>query len=199
MKKKIKQSPKLPPEKRRGQLIEAAEDLFHKKGYQQTSIDEIAKKAGLTKGAVYHHFKNKEDILLGLLKNMIDKYIRGLEEITQNNLSPADFLRCLDKIDESERIPHIRHNLDLRAQIAKMPKIKKYILKNLEIGFKLFVNHLDPRYGKTKKDRLQIAIMTFCYYEGLKCRSHITPEIIDFELQMKTFDKLFKHIIQKNT
>ena len=64
---KIKQSPKLPPELRRHQLLKAARTLFVKKGYQGTTTEQIARRAGLTKGALYHHFTNKEDILMGLL------------------------------------------------------------------------------------------------------------------------------------
>jgi TetR/AcrR family transcriptional repressor of nem operon len=48
------------PEKTRQQIIEMAGDLIHKHGFKGMRVDEIAEKTGLTKGAIYHHFPNKQ-------------------------------------------------------------------------------------------------------------------------------------------
>jgi AcrR family transcriptional regulator len=50
------------PEERPGELAEAALQLFCKQGYFVTSIDDIARFAGVTKGAVYHHYGSKEEL-----------------------------------------------------------------------------------------------------------------------------------------
>lgn len=44
----------------RGAIIRAATDLFGRNGFAATSVDQLAEKAGVAKGAVYHHFDNKE-------------------------------------------------------------------------------------------------------------------------------------------
>lgn len=51
-------------EKIRRDLLEAATDLFAERGYFGVSVDEIAERAGVTKGAVYSNFTNKEQLLL---------------------------------------------------------------------------------------------------------------------------------------
>ncbi len=56
VKKRIRQSPKRPAGERRDQLLRAAHELFLRQGYRATSTDEIARRAGLTKGAFYFHF-----------------------------------------------------------------------------------------------------------------------------------------------
>ena len=43
-------------------LVDAAERLFGRRGYANVSIDEIASAAGLTKGALYHHFSDKKEL-----------------------------------------------------------------------------------------------------------------------------------------
>ena len=43
-------------------ILDAAEDVFNDRGYSQTSLNEIAETAGVTRGAIYWHFKNKEDL-----------------------------------------------------------------------------------------------------------------------------------------
>ena len=55
---KIKQSPKMPAEVRREQLMMAARELFVKKGYRDTTTEEIARRARVTKGALYYHFNH---------------------------------------------------------------------------------------------------------------------------------------------
>jgi AcrR family transcriptional regulator len=68
----VKQSPKQPAEKRRAQLIRAAEKVFARKGYAGATTEEIARTAGLTKGALYFHFKNKEDVFFAVVKEVND-------------------------------------------------------------------------------------------------------------------------------
>ncbi len=50
-------------EERVGQILEAAIEEFLEKGYDGASVESIAKRAGLTKGGVYHHFTSKDEIL----------------------------------------------------------------------------------------------------------------------------------------
>lgn len=52
----------------REQLIDIAAELFDKKGYVQTNINDIAKALGLGRSAVYHYFRNKEEILAALVE-----------------------------------------------------------------------------------------------------------------------------------
>src|SRR5258705_9968661 len=58
------------PEPRK-QLMSVAIDCFARLGYQGTSIDRIARDAGVTKGAVYYHFRDKEELLFDAVKDRI--------------------------------------------------------------------------------------------------------------------------------
>jgi len=60
----------------RAQILDAALALFSHQGYRATSMREIAEKAGVSTGNVYHHFKDKERIFLELL----DVYWRAIED-----------------------------------------------------------------------------------------------------------------------
>jgi AcrR family transcriptional regulator len=50
----------------RERILEVATELFTEKGYDKTSLREIAERLGFTKAALYYHFESKEDILLAL-------------------------------------------------------------------------------------------------------------------------------------
>ena len=54
----------------RNQLLDAAEQVFNEKGVARTSLAEIAQAAGLTRGAVYWHFKNKADVFHAMLERV---------------------------------------------------------------------------------------------------------------------------------
>ncbi len=53
-------------EDRRNQILDAAVATFSRKGFHQTTIEDIRLEASLSRGAVYHYFKSKEDIIDGI-------------------------------------------------------------------------------------------------------------------------------------
>jgi AcrR family transcriptional regulator len=55
-------------------LLTAARDLFLASGYRATTLEQVSARAGLTKGAVYFHFRSKERLLLALL-NRVDEQV----------------------------------------------------------------------------------------------------------------------------
>lgn len=65
---------KLTPERRRAMtrtaLVEAARQVFAQRGFNGASLDEIAETAGFTRGAIYKHFENKEDLLFAVYDEM---------------------------------------------------------------------------------------------------------------------------------
>lgn len=50
------------PEETKRRLLDASRDLVLEQGFSATGVDQICQKAGLTKGAFFHHFKSKEDL-----------------------------------------------------------------------------------------------------------------------------------------
>ena len=59
-------------EKTRHDLLDAAEACFVTRGFHATSVDEVAERAGYTKGAVYSNFASKEDLFFGVYQRRID-------------------------------------------------------------------------------------------------------------------------------
>ncbi|ABG04770.1 transcriptional regulator, TetR family [Rubrobacter xylanophilus DSM 9941] len=63
-------------------LLDAARELFAEKGYHETSAEEIVRRAGLTRGALYHHFEDKRDLFRVVVDEMeseIDEEIEAAE------------------------------------------------------------------------------------------------------------------------
>jgi AcrR family transcriptional regulator len=61
---------RLPPEQRRAQLLDAANDLFAEWGYEEVSVEDIARAAGVQRGLVHHYFGGRTDVYLALLERL---------------------------------------------------------------------------------------------------------------------------------
>ncbi|MDF2615106.1 MAG: hypothetical protein K0S71_2892 [Clostridia bacterium] len=75
------------------ELTEIAEKLFIEKGYEETSIEDILKASGLSKGGFYHYFKSKEEVLSESISNLMENSLKELESIIDN-----DSMNALEKL-----------------------------------------------------------------------------------------------------
>jgi AcrR family transcriptional regulator len=81
----------------RKQLMAAAIDCFARLGYQGTSIERIARAAGVTKGAVYYHFRDKEELLFSAVKDRIGGFEKQvLEAVTVAGDAQGALRRVVD-------------------------------------------------------------------------------------------------------
>jgi AcrR family transcriptional regulator len=65
-------------QKRRSQIVTAATELFSTQGFYRTTIKDIAKLAGISSGLVYQYVREKDDVLLLVLLDVIDAYAREI-------------------------------------------------------------------------------------------------------------------------
>ncbi|MDX2149853.1 MAG: TetR/AcrR family transcriptional regulator [Bryobacteraceae bacterium] len=106
------------PDGKREAILRTAVELFHNRGYANTSMNEIAEKLHITKPALYHYFRNKEDILLEcyrwgcmLIREFLDEIATqggtGMEKVesfirSYIQLISSDFGRAVIRLDDSE-------------------------------------------------------------------------------------------------
>jgi AcrR family transcriptional regulator len=80
----------------RQQVLEVAVELFSRKGYEATSVQEIAGKAGVSKPVLYYYFKNKEDLFLSILVEGFDRRLRVMQQAVANGDSwPVQFANLM--------------------------------------------------------------------------------------------------------
>ncbi|QUH25226.1 TetR/AcrR family transcriptional regulator [Serpentinicella alkaliphila] len=73
------------PEVRKAEIMEAAKNLFYKKGYLDTTTQDIINSLGISRGLLYYHFKSKEDILFSIVEKHIEPIIARFRLITYDN------------------------------------------------------------------------------------------------------------------
>lgn len=80
-------------EKRRDQIVQAAVRLFSEQGYYQTTMDDIARAADVSKGLIYLYFKDKNDVLFYTLRFVLEMYENDVAPALVRNDSPLATLR----------------------------------------------------------------------------------------------------------
>ena len=153
--------------KSRDKILESAKKLFHLKGFQQTSVDDILRDSGVTKSNFYYHFKSKEELGLIYLDRRIKQYETEVLSTTLENKSQSPSLR-LDKFYKKVKAFH-----------SDLGSVKGCPFGNLAIEmsgvnekFRERLSAFFVIWEKTIKD---------CIEEGIKkgeFREDISPEII---------------------
>ena len=69
------------PEIRRAEIMDAAMILFMEKGYTNTTTQDIVDRVNISRGLLYYHFKNKEDILYCLVEQYSDRLLKDIYSI----------------------------------------------------------------------------------------------------------------------
>jgi AcrR family transcriptional regulator len=77
----------------RGQLIEVATRLFAEHGYEGTSIEAVLSAAGVSRGALYHHFAGKEALFESVVSAVSEQVTVELTETVQGCVDPLDAMR----------------------------------------------------------------------------------------------------------
>jgi AcrR family transcriptional regulator len=102
----------------RRKLLEAAGQIFAREGFEAARLEDIAARAGYTRGAFYANFESKEDIFLALLEQSISGRIEQINSLLRQHETPAKRARAL------------------RDHYAQLAKDRSLALLSLE--FKLF-------------------------------------------------------------
>ncbi len=77
-------------ENRREEILRAAQDLFHRQGYANTSLDDIARAVGIKREGVYYYFPNRTQILITIIKPLGLQLRDRVREILASDASPEE-------------------------------------------------------------------------------------------------------------
>ncbi len=97
--------------RRQREIIDAAAEIFHRKGYSETSMQEIAEAVGILKGSLYYYIDSKEDLLFQMLLE-VHEHAKGIvEETAALEVSAVERLRAYVQ-------RHVEYNVQNLSKIA---------------------------------------------------------------------------------
>jgi TetR/AcrR family transcriptional regulator len=77
------------PDERPNEILDAALAVFAERGYRNTTLEHVGEVAGVTKGAIYHYFANKEELLLRAIEHRREESFGRLEEVLRDETAPV--------------------------------------------------------------------------------------------------------------
>lgn len=176
-------------DERRGQILDTAEDVFAKRGFDGTTIDDIAQRAGLSKGAVYWYFKKKDDIIAALLERVFRRSIKALRAIAGEGGSVRSRL-----LRSGEQISRDYQGLSKLMPIAlefygialRRRSVRKHLAKLYDELISIFTPLIEEgiRSGELAAvDAHLAATMFIAGYEGLGLVWSLSPKLVDWKSQ----------------
>ncbi len=111
----------------RAQILQAALACFSNKGYHQTSMDDIVAESGLSKGALYWHFKSKQELFVSLIEWYMAAFGEEASHAWTDDMAATDKIRAIMMffVDSSEQlIPFFKITIDFWAQTSEDEQLR---------------------------------------------------------------------------
>ena len=135
------------PEIRRAEIMDAAMLLFMEKGYANTTTQDIVDKVNISRGLLYYHFKNKEDILYCLVERYSEKLLRDIHVIVNDDDKTAiEKIRAfidatiISTDNVSAEGTELQKTVDLEENRYMLDKLSHKLIEKLTIYFERIIN-----------------------------------------------------------
>jgi AcrR family transcriptional regulator len=191
-------APKLKPETlaaRKAHILTAALTCFSRKGYHQTTMDDIVAEAGLSKGGLYWHFESKKELFLALFDQLFATEMEKLAAIPadQNDTAEAKLLAALDLMvemataDEFQQIMPLM--IDVWAQNWQDSEVNEAAVELYRRFRAPMVDLIEEGIagGEFKPvDANALASILIGLYDGLAVQWMIEPSMVDWPIITET-------------
>jgi Transcriptional regulator len=172
-------------------ILDSAEEYIQKNGMNNIDINKICKSAGLTKGAFYHHFQNKQQLLLVIFNRWIKRVSSEVEITKYKNINTVDLiLHIIDRItpafeNTSNQLPIF---IELYTKAISDKNSRTYVLESYNNFISFFSDLLKNGMVKgfiKKADSIKVSKILFSINLGLLIQGLIDPESEDWSEMAK--------------
>jgi TetR/AcrR family transcriptional regulator, transcriptional repressor for nem operon len=131
----------------RDHIIEAADRLFYRQGYEHTSFADIADAVQISRGNFYHHFKSKDDILDAVIETRLANTRTMLERWELEGKHPADRIRSFIHILLANRADIKRYGCPVGTLCSELAKLNHAAQSEANDLFTLFRTWLRRQFA----------------------------------------------------
>lgn len=189
-------------DERKSQILNAAEDVFTQKGFEEARMDDIAGETGLSKGTLYLYFKSKDDLIIAILDRMFQREFRQLENLDQDAETATEAIWKITDLLTKEilgllrLIPIVYQFLALAFRNKYVQKaLKKYINRYLDILIPIIQRGID--LGEFRQvDAREVAVAMGAMMEGTLLLWVYDKSLVDPEYHIHSGMKLLLEGVQ---
>ena len=163
-------------------ILDSAEEFIQKNGMNNMDINKICESAGLTKGAFYHHFQNKQHLLLEIFNRWIKRVSSEVEITGYKNINTVDLIfHIIDRItpafeNASNQLPIF---IELYTEAISDRNSRTYVLESYNNFISFFSGLLENGMARgfiKKADPVKVSKILFSINLGLLIQGLIDPE-----------------------
>ncbi len=212
-----KKTPKPKPPKRltrkekqaqtRRQLLDAGERVFLRRGFQGSSVEEIAAEAGYTRGAFYSNFKSKDELFVELLQDRVyHRYAQMAQEAQEQPGTPRERLRwgierMREMYEEDQGDWLFRLWLECLTQAARDDEFRKLAATFWSGNRALMAEQTTEVFkasgGTPPLPPEQIGTAMIALDVGLFVQHMVDPEAVPLDLYVPLYDLLFGRMVDQ--
>ena len=189
-------------DERKAQIINAAEDVFTQKGFNEARMDDIADETGLSKGTLYLYFKSKDDLIIAILDRMFQREMRQMEGLDQAGLSAADAIWKMTEAVTNNILGFVRL-VPIVYQFLALAFRNKYVQKALKKYINQYIDMITPiieqgiKSGEFRKvNAREVAIAMSAIIEGTLLLWVYDRDLVEPEKHIRSGVKLLLEGVQ---
>lgn len=179
-------------EARRREVLRAAARAFAEHGYRETTVDDIARKLGATKGVIYHYFQSKEEIFVEIRATAIKEAAARVQAIIDRGEPPQPTLRAIIKDLISHIFGTVEHHAIVERETRALQPENRQRIRDLQRRYERLVRGVVEegiRQGVfVRRDAgvmtltlLRCALATAFWYRpaGPRPPEHVVDQVVD--------------------
>jgi AcrR family transcriptional regulator len=186
-------------------ILDAAQASFAEQGFENTQLDEVAARAGCSRGAIYAHYANKEDLFLALMEHRVyakfSAVCKSIEEEPNVSKRPDIFKRWLVNQVSDPSWGTLTLEYKLYAVRRPEPELRQRLL---QLYYSLFrgaaKDFVELLFGKSLSKAARIALerrlaVVGSVFSGLVLESHFQPKLLPLNHLQELAEELFAVLI----
>ena len=176
----------------RAALLDAAEAVFAEHGFGRTSLEQIAERAGYTRGAVYANFASKDDLFLAVLDRWLDEDIEHARHINADSHSARDALAHLRELDGNRFADRDRFLLltEFRLYALRNPDVAPRLAEYERRGIAWYTDAIRTWAADLPIPTEQLATIVLALENGIATLAHLAPHDVRHHVFIDALDLL---------
>ena len=130
----------------RQKIVDSANVLFYRNGFNKTSFSEVAKTSGIPKGNIYFYFKSKDEILSAVINARFENIQQKLIEYETEYDSPLGRLQRLAHMPLTDAGDVIKYGCPIGSLTAELAKLRSPEKVQMQKLFELYINWAEKQF-----------------------------------------------------